>query len=1026
MKSANSRPCRPERSFSGRPARLERVESRVLFSAYSLGELGAFGANASGAGPESALVADSAGNLYGTAHGGGAYGAGNVFEIANGSSAITTVASFNGADGSDPIAGLSLDGSGNFYGTTYNGGAYNEGTVFEIGKGSGLITTLASFNGSDGGGPSATLSLDNSGNIFGTTANGGPAYDGTLFEIATGSNAITTLVNFSSTIGSRAGMVFDSAGNLYGTFVKGGDNQVGALFEIPSGSGTPTTIASFSTTNGAYPEGDLTIDSADNIYGTTQSGGGNNNGTVFEIASGSDAITTLASFNSTVGGGPVVGPKVDASGNLYGTTESGGAANAGTVWELPQGAQTITPIVSFSSGGASPVMVMPDAAGNLYGATQGGGTHGNGTIFEIPHGSAAMVTVASFDYTDGTFPYAGLTLDSSGDAFGAGLTGGAYNDGTVVEVPKGSSTMTILASFNGTDGSLPEATPTLDASGNLIGTTQNGGTNNYGVVFEVAANSNTITALASFDAGVGQGTKSPLVVDTAGDIFGATQYGGANNDGAVYEIATGTNTITTLASFNGTNGNQPSDLVLDASGNIFGTTLRGGANSSGTVFEILKGSSTIVTVASLSSATGTSPVSLALDAAGNIYGAAEGGGTSDWGTVFEITSGSGQATALASFQISGGAPPNSVAVDAAGNVYGSANEFGPGNAGIIFEIARGSGTITDLLVFNAANGLRPNGVTLDSYGNLYGTTYEAGPSDVGTAFELAANTQIALAAADSSNTTDGSAPLNFTATIAGGAPDGENVYLEDASNKDAVVAQAALSGGAASLTIPAGTLAAGPHNLIAVYGGDANFAACESAPYVQNIQTAQVAVTGVTINGNLPLLGGPQRSMVDSIVYTFSAAVNMGANAFSIAVHAGQTGTVPSPAWAAINPNGDGSSSQWVVAFSGAGVVGGTIANGVYDISLNAAAVTSAANPAVTAQSRPTDTFYRLFGDSNGDGRVNNADYAAFLNTNGLKSGQPGFNSAFDSNGDGRINNSDYALMLTDNGLRYSGFTATI
>jgi hypothetical protein len=167
--------------------------------------------------------------------------------------------------------------------------------------------------------------------------------------------------------------------------------------------------------------------------------------------------------------------------------------------------------------------------------------------------------------------------------------------------------------------------------------------------------------------------------------------------------------------------------------------------------------------------------------------------------------------------------------------------------------------------------------------------------------------------------------------------------------------------------------------------------------------------------------------MVDSILYTFSEAVNIAAaDAFSIAVNAGQSGTVPSLAWAAINPNSDGSSTQWVVTFSGAGVTGGSIGNGVYDITLNSSAVTSDANPSAIVQARPADTFYRLFGDINGDGRVNNADYAAFLNTNGLKTGQSGFNAAFDANGDGRINNADYALMLTDNGLRYSGFAATV
>jgi hypothetical protein len=189
------------------------------------------------------------------------------------------------------------------------------------------------------------------------------------------------------------------------------------------------------------------------------------------------------------------------------------------------------------------------------------------------------------------------------------------------------------------------------------------------------------------------------------------------------------------------------------------------------------------------------------------------------------------------------------------------------------------------------------------------------------------------------------------------------------------------------------------------------------------------ASTNITVtplvNGNNAALAGAQRSMVDSIQYTFNQAVNLAAGAFNIAVHAGQAGTAPTLTYTAVSPDTSGASTTWVVTFSGAGVSGNSIANGVYDITLDGTKVTSESSPTATLASR-TDTFYRLFGDSNGDGRVNNADYAAFLNTNGLKTGQTGFNAAFDSNADGRVNNLDYGAFLTDNGVRYTGFTATI
>ena len=274
------------------------------------------------------------------------------------------------------------------------------------------------------------------------------------------------------------------------------------------------------------------------------------------------------------------------------------------------------------------------------------------------------------------------------------------------------------------------------------------------------------------------------------------------------------------------------------------------------------------------------------------------------------------------------------------------------------------------------------------------------------------------------NPSDATQSLAFTATVSGGVPDGEAVTLQDSSNSNAFVATGTLSGGTATFTVPAGTLLAGTHNLIAVYGGDANFAAGQSTALAQ---TVQVVVTAVTVNGNLPVLAGVQRSMVNSIVYTFSEAVNVAAaNAFSIAVTSGQSGTVPTLNYAALNPNADGSSTQWVVTFSGAGVIGGSIADGVYDITLNASAATSDVNATVTSQPRTTDTFYRLFGDAQGTGKVNTADYTAFLSTFGLKNTSAGYLGYFAADGTTKIDAADYNAFLANFGKKVSGFIATI
>jgi uncharacterized repeat protein (TIGR03803 family) len=139
---------------------------------------------------------DGSGDLYGTAEQGGASNDGTVFEIVHGSGTVTVLASFNGTDGAGPNGSLVLDGNGNLYGTTAGGGTYGSGTVFEVAKGSGAITTLASFNGSDGFDPVAGLIMDTSGNLYGTTAGGGGSSNGTVFELAANSGTITTLASF--------------------------------------------------------------------------------------------------------------------------------------------------------------------------------------------------------------------------------------------------------------------------------------------------------------------------------------------------------------------------------------------------------------------------------------------------------------------------------------------------------------------------------------------------------------------------------------------------------------------------------------------------------------------------------------------------------------------------------------------------------------------------------------------------------------------------------------------------------------
>jgi uncharacterized repeat protein (TIGR03803 family) len=356
---------------------------------------------------------------------------------------LSTLATFNGTNGSWPEAGLVMDSSGNLYGTTNRGGASNDGTVFELAHGSGPIATLASFNGTNGADPLYSgVIMDGSGNLYGTTAVGGASAAGTVFELAPGSGTLTTLVSFGGFgVEPSWGVIRDSSGNLYGiTF---GTSVIGetigqTVFELAAGSGTITTLATFA--GGSSASGSLLMDSSGNLYGTTQDGGSSGDGSVFELAQGSGTITTLAAFNGANGRSPYAGLIMDGSGNLFGTTLAGGASGYGTVFELAHGSSTITTLAAFNgSNGLEPhAPLLMDSSGNLYGTTEGSGPY-PGTVFELAPGSDTLTTLAFFNGSNGKGPAGGLMMDSSGNLYGTTMVGGASNDGMVFELSNGPS-----------------------------------------------------------------------------------------------------------------------------------------------------------------------------------------------------------------------------------------------------------------------------------------------------------------------------------------------------------------------------------------------------------------------------------------------------------------------------------------------------------------------------------------------------------------------------------------------------------
>src|SRR5579863_4118151 len=399
---------------------------------------------------QAGVIQDAAGNLYGTTEDGGESNEGTVFKLAppptsEGTWTETVLYNFcavkNCTDGEQPQAGLIKDTAGNLYGTTKDGGVIGSGVVFKLAPpalpgGQWTETLLYSFclldGCTDGEYPEAALVQDTAGNLYGTTENGGASDDGMAFKLAPpavpgGPWTETVLYNFCSETNCvdgespyGAALLLDTAGNLYGT-IDGGVYAEGAVFKLapPAMSGgkwTETVLYSFcmvgaSCTDGEVPYGvALLQDAAGNLHGTTEDGGANGEGVVFKLAppailGGQWTETVLYNFCPVTGcadgAEPEAGLIRDLAGNLYGTTEAGGANSYGTVFKLAQsgGVWTETVLYSFCSLGScadgqypNVAALVQNAAGNLYGTTDSGGVSNDGVVFEIVGGVHKAIT----------------------------------------------------------------------------------------------------------------------------------------------------------------------------------------------------------------------------------------------------------------------------------------------------------------------------------------------------------------------------------------------------------------------------------------------------------------------------------------------------------------------------------------------------------------------------------------------------------------------------------------------------------
>jgi len=395
-----------------------------------------FTGGADGATP-SGVTRDPEGNLYGATNGGGVaagyFGFGVVYRL-DPSGHQTVLHRFtSGADGATPNAGLVRDWAGNLYGTAYGGGSDGQGVIYKLDP-LGRETVLHNFSSPpDGINPLAGVIRDSAGNLYGTTALGGLTSDrnvggGVVYELEA-AGAYHVLYRFQNSRpfprSPQAQLLRDSYGNLYGTTEVGGPASSGAVFRLD-------TAGEFSVLY-AFPGGGIydlvgssgvILDPGGNIYGTTTQAGPA--GMIYKL-NPSNIETTLYSFLGAAGGtGPDAGVVRDSAGNLYGNTYYGGAANAGVVYKMDaEGHETVLHSFTGGADGEWPMgSLAPDSAGSLYGTTNLGGVANRGVVYKVDSSGNETVLHSFTGGADGGEPYAGVTRDPDGNLYGTASSGG--------------------------------------------------------------------------------------------------------------------------------------------------------------------------------------------------------------------------------------------------------------------------------------------------------------------------------------------------------------------------------------------------------------------------------------------------------------------------------------------------------------------------------------------------------------------------------------------------------------------------
>lgn len=515
--------------------------------------------------PFGGLLLGSSGQLYGMASQGQANLHGTIYAYDTATNVITKKFDFSGiANGSQPLGRLIQATNGLMYGMTVAGGSNNRGVLFEYNPGSGAFTKKIDFENSKGLAPYGSLFQASDGKLYGTTEQGIAGFGGIFqYDISSGNYAVVVTLD-GTFVGkggaSRATLMQASDGKLYGMNSLAGLGMRGVLFSYNPINNDYQVKVNFEFDNGAgmWPYASLVQGSNGKLYGTTFAGGANRSGVLFEFDITKGIYTKKFDFDISNGTTPAASMMLASNNKLYGVTRYGGAHNAGVIFEYDPSLNIYSKKIDFQSSEGSPdaaLIQIPN--GKMYGVAAAPSAFSNPILFEYDPASNAFAKKVDFNGpVDGNTP-GGALLYADGKIYGLMRYGGANNKGTLFEYDPATGMMVKLRDFSGTsDGAGPTGSLVKAQNNKLYGVTELGGSINAGTIFEYDPATGSFNKKFDFtDALSGaSNVQSGLVESSNGKLYGATYEGGSGDFGMIYEFDIESSAYTKKHDFKGIDG----------------------------------------------------------------------------------------------------------------------------------------------------------------------------------------------------------------------------------------------------------------------------------------------------------------------------------------------------------------------------------------------------------------------------------------------------------------------------------------